>query len=394
MTALASWAQWRPPQRPWSIGLEEEVMLLDGHAAAGRSLEVLAALPSAVAALAAPETHSCALELRTRPHATVAEAVTELGGLRQSLATTLATLGLRGAAAGTHPCADWRQVGITAVTRYQAIDASMRVLARREPTFALHVHVAVPDGHTAARALAGLREELPLVLALSANSPFWQGRDSGLACARIPILSMFPRVGIPPHTGSYREYVAAVEVLTASGAVPDHSFLWWDARLRPHLGTLEVRICDAQTRIADTAALAALIQCLVHHHAEAPAPDAPSLTAEALAENRFLACRDGIASHFIRASPARLHPAADRLARVLWDCAPIAEELACARELASVSALAARPGHESQRATAQPGGPAAVVAALADEFTGARAGIPREHQRASLSGDAPALTIG
>ena len=139
---------------------------------------------------------------------TVAEAITELGGLRRGLAASLARYGLRSAVAGTHPTVVWSDVEVSPDPRHQEINDSMRVLAHREPTFALHVHVGVPDPVRAVRALDGLREYLPLLLALSANSPYWQGRDTGLASARIPIFSMFPRSGIArafrrlPATGS------------------------------------------------------------------------------------------------------------------------------------------------------------------------------------------------
>jgi carboxylate-amine ligase len=394
MSALPHWAEWHTPPRPWTVGLEEEVMLLEPTSGrpAGRSLDVLAALPPELAGHAFPETHACALELTTRPHGTVAGAAAELDALRRSLHSRLSRLGLRAGVAGTHPLAVWSEIDVTAVARYQEIHASMRELARREPTFALHVHVAVPEAEAAARALAGLREDLPLLLALSANSPYWQARDTGLASARIPLMSMFPRAGIPPPAAGYAEYVAAVDLLTASGAVRDPSFLWWDARLRPRLGTLEVRIMDAQTYVRETAALAALVQCLVRRRAEVAA--APALTAEALAENRFLAARDGIAARLIRGSPARLQPAANRLARVLWDCVPIARELGCERELEDVATLVRRPGHARQRAIATRGGPAAVVARLADDLAPARARITAGHRHASLSGHSTALTIG
>jgi len=268
--------------------------------------------------------------------------------------------------AGTHPLAVWDQIEISDGERYGVVRESMRELARREPTCALHVHVAVPGAEAAIRALAGLREDLPLLLALSANSPYWQGRDTGLASARIPILAMFPRVSIPPPVSSYGEYVAAVELLTASRAVADPSFIWWDARLRPHIGTVEVRIMDAQTTMAETAGLAALVQCLVRHHAVEPAPG--ELTAEALAENRFIASRDGIAAQLIRAQPPHLEPAADRLARTLSDCAPLAAELGCAHELEGLAALLAQPGHARQRSIARRDGLDAVVVDLATAF--------------------------
>ena len=190
------------------------------------------------------------------------------------LADQLGAMGMAAAVAGTHPLASWEDTEVSPGARYQFLYASMRELARREPTFALHVHVAVPDEHAAVRALDGLREELPLLLALSANSPFWQGRDSGLASARIPVFQAFPRTGTPRAFGSYEAYVEAVDVLIRCDAIPEPTFLWWDARLQPRLGTIEVRIMDAQTRVRDTAALAALVQCLVRREALERADDA------------------------------------------------------------------------------------------------------------------------
>ena len=183
MTRLPAWAEWRAGSEPWTVGVEEEVMLLDPHdwALASRVDEVLAAMPAELAEQAAQETHGSVLELASRPHATVAAAVAELADLRARLRTALAPLELRAAACGTHPFAQWNEVEVSPGARYRAIYDSMRELARREPTFALHVHVAVPDAESAICALRGMRVHVPLLLALSANSPFWQGRDTGLA---------------------------------------------------------------------------------------------------------------------------------------------------------------------------------------------------------------------
>jgi carboxylate-amine ligase len=369
--ALPRWARWNPKaaERPWTVGVEEEVMLLDAHdlTVANRIDDVLAALPPHLPGHATAETHACVVELASRPHPTVAGAIGDLAKLRRVLRATLGGLGLRAAVAGTHPAAGWADVAVSASPRYQAIRDSMRVLALREPTFALHVHVAVPDGRTAVRALDGLRHDLPLLLALSGNSPFWQGRDTGLVSARTPLFSMFPRVGIPRHFGSYREYVAAVDVLVRSRAVPDPSFVWWDARLRPRFGTVEVRIMDAQTRLADAAALAALVQVLVRRHGErreTARREAP----EVLAENRFLAARDGIDALFIDGATASREPAGDQLATVLEACRPTALALGCADELAAAAGLAARPPHAHQRLVVKLGTVDALVGALAAEF--------------------------
>jgi carboxylate-amine ligase len=264
MTRLPDWAEWNAGA-PWTVGIEEEVMLLDPRdwSLASRIGEVLQALPPAVAHSASAETHGSTLELASRPHATVAAAVGELVVLRAGLAAALAPLELRAAVSGTHPFAQWSEIEVSPGARYRSIYDSMRELARREPTFGLHVHVAVPDAESAVCALRGMRVHVPLLLALAANSPFWQGRDTGLASARVPIFDTFPRVGIPRRFSSYAEYVEAVDVLLRCDAFPEPTFLWWDVRLQPKLGTIELRIMDAQTRVADNAALAALVQCAV-----------------------------------------------------------------------------------------------------------------------------------
>ena len=258
----------------------------------------------------------------------------------------------------------------------------MRELARREPTFALHVHVAVPDPESAVRALSGMRMHVALLLALAANSPFWQGRDTGLAAARIPVFGSFPRVGIPRAFKSYAEYVEAVDLLLRCDAFPEPTFLWWDVRLQPKFGTLEVRIMDAQTRSADNAALAALVQCAVHLEAtEGFVANMITEHPEVLDENRFLATRDGMRAELIDIEAEVRMPAAEILERLLAACAPHAAELGCEAELATVRALAEDPGDHRQRmlagvAQGDPVGPGLgmLVCALADDFT---AGLPQ-----------------
>jgi glutamate---cysteine ligase / carboxylate-amine ligase len=345
-------------------------MLLDPAtwSVANRIDDVLQALPANVRRQASAETHACVIELRTDPHPTVRGAAAELASLRASLAEALQEmLGLRAAVAGTHPLVTGEQVAVSNGDRYRQVSSSMRALTHREPTMALHVHVAVPDAETAVRVLDGLRGDLPLLLALSGNSPYWRGEDSGFASIRTPIFSMFPRVGIPRRFGSYAEYVAAVDPLLGSEAIPEPGFLWWDARLRPHLGTVEVRIMDAQTRVADTAALAALVHCLACLRAtgERPADPGP----EVLAENRFLAARDGMRAQIIDARTRRKRSLRGALTELLGHCESIAPSLGCSAELAAASALAADPGAARQRRLAADDDVAALPAWLAAEFT-------------------------
>ena len=171
-------------------------------------------------------------------------------------------LGLEVASAGTHPFTVWHETVVSGGSRYQAVYGSMRELARREPTFGLHVHVGVRDPEDAIALANSLRGHLPMLLALSANSPFWQGRDTGLASARTPLFQAFPRVGIPRAFADYEDYVAAVDLLIRCDAFPEPTFLWWDVRPQPRFGTVEVRIMDAQTTVSETAALAALVQSI------------------------------------------------------------------------------------------------------------------------------------
>nr|MBA2517986.1 YbdK family carboxylate-amine ligase [Solirubrobacterales bacterium] len=304
MKPLPVWAQWRPAADgpPWTVGVEEEVMLLDPHtwALTPRIDDVLPALAPELVGHVTAETHGSALELATGIHATASSAAAELGVLRARLTADLAALGLVAGVAGTHPTAVWSDTVVSSGARYQDIYGSMRELARREPTFALHVHVAVPEPEMAVRALTRLRAHLPVLLAISANSPFWQGRDTGLASARTPLFQAFPRVGIPRAFRDYADYTEAIDILLRCEAFPEPTFLWWDVRLQPRFGTIEVRVMDAQIRTADTAALVAFVQCLVR--LEALDDFAPSLlvqSPEVLDENRFLAARDGVGAELI-----------------------------------------------------------------------------------------------
>ena len=332
--------------------------------------DVLDALPEDVREVFCSETHSGAIELNTRPHQTVADAAADLSSLRDRLADVLFGLGLRAGVSGTHPFADWQEMRVADADRHQEVAGSMRELARREPTFALHVHVAVPDAAGAMAAANQMRAHLPLLLALSANSPFWQGRDSGLASARTPLFQAFPRVGIPRAFATYRDWVEAVDLLVACRAFPDHSFLWWDVRLQPRFGTVEVRIMDSQSSVEQTAALAALVQCLVRLEAtQGYAPAALVHGQEVLDENRFLAARDGVDAALV--DPVRMCrvPVPELMIPMLDACAPHAEELGCEAELGLVPLLLEEGGAERQRRLAGPGDDQrALVEALSSAF--------------------------
>ena len=353
-----AWSQWSGGDEigAYTLGVEEEAMLLDPRtwALAHRIEDLLPRLPQGTQDQVTAETHGSAFEVRTGVSSTVGDAIGELRALRTELQRTLETLGLRAAVAGTHPFAIWQEIAVSAGERYQFVYGSMRELARREPTFALHVHVGIPDEETAIRVNDRMRVHLPLLLAVSANSPFWQGRDSGLASARTPLFQAFPRVGVPRAFGSYEVYAETVDLLIRTEAVPEPTFLWWDVRPQPALGTVEVRIMDAQTRCADTAAIVALVQCLIRLEAEEGYASEIAISAqEVISENRFIAARDGVDANLVDPALERRVPVPDILADLLPHLRPHAEDLGCEEELASVMDLVADPPARRQLETAK-----------------------------------------
>lgn len=370
------WACWNGElgQR-YTLGVEDEVMLLEPSrwSLAQSSDQVLARLSDELSPHVSPETHAAVVELTTGTHPDVRGVVAELSSLRNRLGDELDAMGLAAAAAGTHPLTVWEETEISGEPRYRLLEESMRGLARREPTMALHVHVGVPAPEDAIRLLNSLRRNAPVLLALSGNSPFWQGRDVGFSSARTVIFQAFPRTGLPRFFDSYRDYVDAVDSLIASGAVPDPGYLWWDVRLKPALGTIEVRVMDAQSTVSEVAPLVALIQSLARLELEGER-SSPTPCPEALAENRFLAARDGMEARLIDPTSQRLIPVREMLEALLAECRPHAHLLGCAGELERVRDLAAATGADRQRSLAAAnGGLEGLLAGLADRFNAPQA---------------------
>jgi glutamate---cysteine ligase / carboxylate-amine ligase len=351
-------------------------MLLDPRdwSLAFRSDEVIAALGPELRDRVTPETHAAVMEVTTGVHRRVADAVAELAELRRKLSRALARRGLRAGVAGMHPSAVASDTVVSSDPRYREIGASMRVLARREPTLATHVHIGIASPRAAVRLLNRLRVQLPLLLALSANSPFWQGSATGFASTRTTVFDAFPRTGVARAFRDYADWVERVDALLRSGAIADPSLLWWDARLQPRYGTVEVRIMDAQTTVADVAAVAALVQSLALLELERPdSPGDGSPANELIEENRFLAARDGMQALLIDVASGRRIAAIDQLEKILAACRPWAQVLGCGRELEAVRRLGAANGASRQVAQAHGGDLRAVTAGLAHAYA---AGVP------------------
>jgi glutamate---cysteine ligase / carboxylate-amine ligase len=272
---------------PWALGVEEELLLVEEGPARRLDHRASTFIARVGSPLVKQDVYEAMVEIASSICRDALEAAEELERLRAELRRAGATL----TGAGLHPAADFGDVVHVPLPRYDEIHGTMRGLLERTPTAALHVHVGMPDPETAIAVCNRLRAHLPLLQALAAHSPFWHGRDSGFATARAQLFRGFPRAVIPRAFGGYDDYTAAVEEWTAAGALPDYTYLWWDIRPSPALGTVEVRAMDAQARLGTVCGLAALIHALAAACADGHGTVEP---AEALTESSFRAGRDGL----------------------------------------------------------------------------------------------------
>jgi carboxylate-amine ligase len=273
----------------FTIGLEEELQLVDPrtHELVPSAVAVLEAIDAPEGA-AGHEAYAAQIELRSGVCASAGDAQRDLAARRAAAVAAGATL----MGVGLHPTDAWGGSELVDEPRYRAVSESMRDVFGRTPEAALHVHVGMPDPECAIAVFNGMRRHLPLLIGLCANSPWWFGRDSGLASARWALVRSYPGRGIPPTFADWGAYEEHLERLATAGGPPDYTLIWWDIRLHPRLGTVELRELDAQSSLDDVAAVAELVQCLARQEAENPANDLPP--AEAIAWSCFRAARDGL----------------------------------------------------------------------------------------------------
>src|ERR687894_2870728 len=334
----------------YTVGVEEEFQLVDP--ASHKLVPAIEAVLAAREAAGLPEdsvaselSASC-VEMRSPIYDTVAELATELPALRRRVRDLVEGCGARLAAAGAHPFSEATAQRITDKERYRRVDREMGWPVRMQAIYGLHVHVAVPDEERAIRAVAALTRHVPLFVALSANSPYWAGRDTRLASVRVKIFNLVPRSGLPPRFRSWEDFEGYVDALVGAGSIPDYSLCWWDVRPHPRLGTVELRAPDAQTEVTCTTSLAALAQCLVAL-ADEYHPEDPLFTEE----NKWRATRYGLDARlhdFSNGGHASVREVARDLVTVLR---PISQDLGCEAELEGVLEIADRgTGAARQRA--------------------------------------------
>ena len=346
----------------FAIGVEEELILVDEgtHGLSHHAAEVLARVPDLEAGEAKPDTYAAMIELATTVLHDAGQSARALSDMRLRVRAAGATM----IGTGLHPEGAYGDVVHFDAPRYDEIVDEVRGLLSRTPTAALHVHVGMPDAETAIRVCNGLREQLPLLQALAANSPFWFGRDSGLATARALLFRGFPRSEIPRAFSSYDDYAATVEGVVAAGELPDYTFLWWDIRPHPRLGTVEVRAMDSQSDLRSVAGLAALVHGLAL--AEVDDPPRDWMAREALMEASFCASRDGLRARVPMHGSLRPVPEAARAA--LARARPYADELGATDELEGIERILAEGnGADRQRAAYARGGMPALLEGLIDE---------------------------
>jgi carboxylate-amine ligase len=334
---------------PFTLGVEEEYMLLDGE-----SFDLVQHVDTVLTAVengelterVGPELMQSVVEISTPVCNTVADVDAELRKLRGLVSGIARERGMRVGSAGTHPFSLFERQRITARDRYRNLVDQLQYIARRELIFGLHIHVAVDDPEKAIKVTNALLLHLPDFLALSASSPFWRGEATGLASSRQMVFAAFPRSGPPPRFRDYADYAEVVGQLEKTGCIADYTHIWWDIRLHPRFGTIEMRVMDAVTRLEETVALTAYVQALVKYYSDRyqSGAELPSFHRILISENKWLGARYGLEAPVMDLATGRRNrvPVAQLIRRTLREIEPHARELGAERELDGIREILAR----------------------------------------------------
>jgi len=316
----------------YTLGIEEELMIVDEETlglsnSIERLLADLGEIPTE--GEVKPELMESVCEIATTPVRNTVEAGAQLRSLRQTVNQVAQRHGCAIGSAGTHPFALWEDARVVARPRYRDLISGLQFVARQEIIFGIHVHVGVDDPDKAIHVTNGMRVHAPLLLALSANSPFWRGDSTGLDSTRTPVFRAFPRVGIPPRYDDFADWSRRIEFMMESKAIGDYTYLWYDVRPHPNFGTVEIRVMDCQTHVEQTLALAALVQAMVkelcEHYEEGG--QLSRYPYEMLDENKWLAARHGLDGQLVDLPKTDRVPVADLARRLMERLRPHAEEL-------------------------------------------------------------------
>ncbi|MGE0554636.1 MAG: carboxylate-amine ligase [Gemmatimonadales bacterium] len=320
-----------------TIGIEEEYQIVDPETGALRSYitEILKE-DSVVLGEIKPELHQSMVEVGTKVCHTPAEARAELVRLRGMVMDLAAKKGLAVVAAASHPFSNWLEQEITPLERYIGVREDLQELAQRLLVFGTHVHIGIEDRDFLIDAMNAARYMMPHVLALSTSSPFWLGRKTGLKSYRSIIFRSFPRTGIPDELGSWSEFESLVNMLVATGSIPNASKIWWDLRPSWSYPTLEFRICDVCTKVDEAVCIGALFQAIIAKlwKLRRDNLDWRHYSAKLIEENKWRACRYGLSGRLIDFGKRAEAPARDLVRELIeWFVADVIDDLGSRKEV-------------------------------------------------------------
>jgi carboxylate-amine ligase len=344
---------------PLTIGVEEELLLVDEDWSLQAEAEaVLERIEPDCREAVSTEIFATQIELKTGVCLGAAKAAEELTGVRRAVAAT----GARLMGSGLYP-GDSGEAALVEKSRYVPVKQDLVSLLATPPC-GLHVHVGVPDPETAVAVANAMRHHLPLLAALTANSPFRDGEDTGMASARASVVRSYPRFELPRAFRDYEDFLRVADQLIAAAGVDDYTYIWWDVRPHPNLGTVEVRGMDVHPRPEANAAIAALIQALAAK--EIDRPGAPGLTREAIEESYYQACRYGLEARLM-IDDQTAAPAPEVARATLAEARPYAEQLDGAGALEEIDRILAEGnGADRQRRSHAEGGIKALLRDLAE----------------------------
>jgi glutamate---cysteine ligase / carboxylate-amine ligase len=318
-------------EAPFALGVEEELLLVgDDNELINKASRLLREADPESGEVDG-ELFTAMVETRSEVSASAGEALEALREVRRELLDS----GARLLGAGLHPNAAPGEADVRQTPRYAPIEDSLQGVLRT-PICGQHIHVGMPDQGTAVRAYNGIRTHIPLLNALASNSPFWFGEDSGLASSRTVIFRSYPRAAMAPEFDDFEHYCRVTRQVCAAGGLDDYTHIWWDARIHPALGTIEIRAADTQFDLRRVGALAALVHCLTRIEAERDQSDIPAR--EALAESSFQATRHGLEAKLLDRSGEPV-PARDLGRKCLESVDSAAQELGCERELEYIAVI-------------------------------------------------------
>jgi glutamate---cysteine ligase / carboxylate-amine ligase len=330
-----------------TLGVEIELNLVDSNTMALRSAapQILSEIPSYYLGSIKPELLQCYIELNTKVCQDVAEVETDLAAKLKVVEAIAGRHELRLFWGGTHPFSPWQDQNVSADERYHGLIQLLQETARRLVTFGLHVHVGVDSGDKAIMICDRILQHLPTLLALSANSPFWQGRNTGLHSQRSKVMDTLPTAGLPPLMRNWSEYSWLLNNMIETGFIKTIREIWWDVRPHHNFGTVEVRICDMPPCLEDVLGITSLVQSLVYDLSEEIDRGTYQFDCHPflIRQNKWRACRYGMDAKLVDPATHQSTNARQVVHRLVDRLRVRADELGCSNYLEIVDAMANRP---------------------------------------------------